>query len=184
MNWIMESPVQVAVTGLIFTAILAGGWVQTGYRQLLYAAILVALLAVGLLIIERMIVTDREAVDAKLYQMANDVQTNDVEAIVRHIDADHVDLIQRARQQLPLYTFSTVHIKRVHDIRVDTDHNPPQAVAEFNVVVSGELREFATVQTVPRFVVLTLQKIEGHWKVSDFAEYEATRGFIDKKPQE
>ena len=70
--------------------------------------------------------------------MAQDVQNNDVDAVLDHILFTEEDIKQYARARMSDYRFRCVDIKPNLDLAMDMQRIPPKAVAAFNVVVEVE----------------------------------------------
>lgn len=160
--------------------ILAGMWVSTGRREPLWGAAVAIGLLPALWIVERLVVTEREAVEATLYQIAADVESNNRAAILAHIHSGAPSLKARAEAEMPNYTFTQCTINKLHRIDVNADAEPPSAVAEFNVFVSGSFKvgNETFVGELPRYIALELRKDgDGVWRVENYAHADPLRGF-------
>jgi hypothetical protein len=163
--------------GILALAVLAAALIQTGRGWLAYAMLAVALLTAGLLVLEYTVVTPAEEVEAALDQLARDLETSDVEAVVRHISERAPALRDEARRALERVVISSVRIKPNLKIAVLADRNPPFAEAKFNAV--ARLRDKAG-QFVERpqayFFVVTLRKENGVWRVRRYEMHDPLKG--------
>ncbi len=180
MIWVIEQPLYLIILGLVAVVGFGFGWMQTGYRALLYLAVGSAICAGGLLLLERLVVTDAEEVESVLHQIAGDIERNDLPAVLAAIHPDAVQTRQRAEAEFPNYEIDYVDIKSNLKVDVDDDAVPPKAMATFNVMVKGRERSFGPF-TVPRFVEVTLVKVDDRWLALDYRHYEVTFG-MKKRP--
>lgn len=183
MTWLMEerqSAITVAIIGVITAVILATGWVKTGRQEVLYALVAAVLLAALVLGVQRLVVTEAEKVEKTLAQIAHDVERNDVKALVEHVDSRAPQIRAQVESEFPKYRFTKVEITRIREITVDMKHVPPQAIAQFSVVVSGTDAEgLLDGQTVPRFVIVRFHKENGRWRVYHYEHYEPQRAIME-----
>lgn len=179
MTWLMESPLPAVLIGGLTTAILVSGWLRTGKQWILYLTIPVILLAVGAVFLERAVITDREQVKATLYEIAELVERNEIDAAFKYAYSGTPEVRSEADGELPLYEFREVSIRRNLEIKVFPEHIPPKATAEFNVlVVFGPKGQFVGESRILRFVVVTfLQEETGEWRVSDYEHSPPTDAF-------
>ncbi len=176
MNWLLESPVTILVLGVISVAVLLYVWTQLQRRSLLVAAAVVLVVVAGLMLLELMVQTDAEQVEATLREIAADVERNDLPAALAHFHSTAQSARLMASGEMPKYEFAEVKVKSV-EVMVDPDHQPPKAVAKFNVVVVGSDRDqLIGRRHVPRYCEVTFLKENGHWRVSDYLHREPTFG--------
>jgi len=172
MNWLYEQPLVVLILGVVLGLATGAAWASTGKRWLLAVFGLVVLLTAGGLIAERMIVTDREAVEATLVEIAADVESNDIPALLRHIYSGAPRVKADAEAELPNYRFTECRVTKVHSIDVDAASEPRSAVVEFNIIAGGSFRQGGfevSDQRIPRWVQLHLvREQDGRWAVQDY----------------
>lgn len=180
MTWLLEEPLYVAAFGGIFLVILVASWLNTGHRALLIGAVFVGLITGGLLILEQAIVTPREEIEQTLHRIAADVARNDVPAVLSHIHSEAVAGRARAQLELPRWNFERVTVKRNLEVELK-DTQPATAIAEFNaVVVLNDSTGVMGTRTIPRFVIATLKKENGKWRVFDYEHFEFQRGMQER----
>ena len=176
-SFFFENPWAIAFAGILLVTALAGSWLQTGKNGLMMGAIFAGLLTGLLLFVERSVVTENERVEATIHQLAKIVEAGDLSALIAHIHPEAAEVRARASQEFPRYKIKEVRIKSGMKVEVSPNHEPPKAVAEFNVVVvGGDAVGLVVDQSVPRFVVLTFYKDGGEWKVWNYEHHEFTHG--------
>jgi hypothetical protein len=177
MTWLVEEPLWIVVGGLVVSAILVFGWLQSGRTPILYAAIAAVALTGLLLTIERLVVTDREAVQRALLAMKVDAESDDVERLLRHVHSQAQHIHDDIREYHGQYRIENVRMSpRRKDIFVDSDNDPPMARAEFNVVVTGRIRATNDSQPVARFLIVTLYLEDRQWRVGAYEHHDAIEG--------
>lgn len=183
MTLLLEEPLPIVMIGLLIVAILGGVWIRSGRNWLIYALVAVIVLMAVMLLLERWVDTYREQVDATLRQCAAAVENNDMEAVLGHVQADAGEIRLQARNELPRYRFKKVVIARNLEIAVDSQHDPPQAVAEFNVILDVTLRRgMADMKGAVRFVEVTFQlDDDGQWRVIRYRHNPPMRRFQNQQ---
>jgi hypothetical protein len=172
MNLFAEQPLVVLILGTVVALAAGAAWASTGKRWLLVVLGLVVLLTAGGMIAEHLIVTDREAIEATLLEIADDVESNDFERLTRHIYSGAPDLQAKAAAELPGYKFTECRITTIHTTDVDASADPRSALVEFNIVASGSFQAGGveiTDQAVRRWIRLHLvRENDGRWAVQDY----------------
>jgi hypothetical protein len=166
MMWLFEQSLLLVVLGTIAVVVLGFTWLQTGRRPLLYAALACVVLTVCGVLIGRWVVTDREAIDAVLRQMAREVERNDLDAVLQHVHSQSPQIRARASAEFPQYQFESVSIKSNLQITVDQAKNPPEAVAKFNVLVVGSLRDQSIQHSRALRYVVVSHVSKGRWPLA------------------
>ncbi|MEO2008221.1 MAG: hypothetical protein VB878_00870 [Pirellulaceae bacterium] len=159
MTWLLEESLYVLLIGVPLTAASAMAWVKTTHRALLWATILMLLLTVGGVAAEQLVVTDREQITAQLEQIAADVQSGDVSAILAHVHSDAVETRERVQSDLRHYIVRTARITKIHEILVFRDRNPAESEIKLNAVVEVNQNR------APIAFELTLRWEDERWKV-------------------
>ena len=178
MNWLFDSPFVILLGAIAVGFFLGVAWVQTGKNAFLYSIGGVALAAIGLLVLERTVETDGEKVRKLLYQIAGEIEANDVDAVLQHLISSQPKLAEIARREMNNYEFTHVTITKIHSITEHPKKQPPAVVAEFNVLVGvSSQREGIGVDNQPILFKVTFWKDDdGKWKIADY-EYDANRPF-------
>ncbi|WP_372720241.1 hypothetical protein [Novipirellula sp.] len=165
MQVLAEQPLLISLmVGLIGGALLYG-WTQTGKRAAAILGLVFLLLVPAVWIISSMMVTDREQIEAIIYQAAAAVEANDHEAALQYI-ADPQAKAQAA-QELPNYIFSLARVNRIRSIVMIEGSYPPQADVDMSVKVDvsskrGGIRDMR----VPRRLLLQFEKgSDDQWKI-------------------
>ena len=181
MTTILENPFPAVLIGALMTLILLGGWMQTAKRWLLVLAVLVIFITVGLVILERNVVTDREQITITLHDIARLVEKNNVDEAVGYVHSQAKEVRERAAAELPKYEFRVVEIKRNLEIEVFPDHQPPKAVAEFNVRVEATVKNGTYSGEAIRFCIVTFyQEPDGSWRVADYSHHDLMDSIRDR----
>ena len=175
-EFLFENPVTIAVTGAALTVVAAITWIKGGYAAALYSALALFLLTILLVILNLQIQTDREKVEVVMSQVASAVQRNDLQAVLQHVHPSRSPGLNRAKSELPSYKFSEARITGIKKIEVNSDTNPPTAIAEFNVSVSLVARG-QPFDRIPRFVRCYFLREGDRWLVTDYEHFEPTYGF-------
>lgn len=176
MNWLFDSPFTILLGAVAIGFFLGVAWVQTGKNAFLYAIGGIALVAIGLLIMERTVETDAEKVRKLLYQIAAEIEANDVDRVVKRVVTSRPELAEAGKREMKGYTFTQVQITKIHSITEHPDKQPPSVVAQFNVLV-GVGSSGMEVDNQPIFFKVTFWKdTDDQWKIADY-QYDANRPF-------
>lgn len=170
-----ENPVWIIVGGGFLVAGGAYFWIQSGKKYALYITAAIAVITVLLLLINIQVETPREKIKSTLNELAAALKNNQFETIFGHIHPNAQPSVISAKTEVQKYEFSDARITRIKDISVNTDSNPPTAVAQFNATVHAQFQTFNG--RVPRFVKLYFMKRDGRWLITDFEHFDATKGF-------
>lgn len=178
----MESPYTILLTGAFFAGMCIVAWFQNGRREPLYAFLGVVAATLLLWGVERKWVTEREAVVATIHQIARDIESNDFRRMEPHFHSSAEEIRDRARAEVGNYDFKSISVKNNIEVEVDMKHQPPKAVAQFNVVGVLAVRSFGnTERTIPRYIELFFykDKTDGKWKIADYGHRSAIPGQHD-----
>jgi hypothetical protein len=182
--WPLDRPEYIVIIGIVLGVIIGGLWTASGRKELLFGLVAVALFTTIWLVVERLVVTDQEAIRATLYEIARDVQSNDVQRVTRHVAKSNQSLVTRAKNELPNYDFEECRVTKVHLTDVDAGAEPRSAVVEFNVVATGTFRQgsIEISDTVPRWIQLQMVREEdGKWRVQNY-RHDAPQQFLFGQP--
>lgn len=181
MSWLLENSTTVLVLGGITALVFGAIWLQTGRKIELYIMLTIMTAVLGLLVVSKIRTTERQQVKATIYQVARDVERNDVEAVLAHLHPRMSGIRDRAAAEMPLYKFEEVKIKQNLEIEVFPAESPPRAVTSFNVVVVASDRSgLINGRHVPRFVHVTFLKQGARWRISDYDHEDPREGFKKK----
>jgi hypothetical protein len=172
MSYLLEQPLAVVIVGVI-AALGAGiAWTSTGRKEWLVGLGAVVVLTIGGLILEQVVVTDREAIESTLTEIARDVESNNIRALVRHIATGATVIQQAAEAEMPKYRFEECRVTKVHNIDIDATQEPRSALVEFNVIATGSFSDGGfelTGQQVYRWVQLHMvREKDGRWRVQSY----------------
>jgi len=173
MTWLYEQPPIIVALGVAIILGLGAAWSASGRKELLFGIAAVLVLTIAGLIVERQVVTDREAIRGTVLQIARDVQSNNRQAVLRHIYSGAPDLKQKAGAELPNYQFTECRVTKIHRIDIDDSAEPRSAIVEFNVIAAGTFKPPGfpgeVTDTIPRWVRLQLlREKDGRWAIEGY----------------
>lgn len=175
-EWLTYDPFIPFVTGVFLVAVLAALAYSSGEKKMIYLCGLVFLATVGIVVIEQLIVTDREVIEEEVYQLAFDVQQNDIESVIEAVDSSQSQTIQRIRQEMPRYDFETCRMMGITEFK-RTGESPPAVEIEFTVTVQVRVDRMPELLTGQRRVRLFYEKNpDGKWRIVDYSHYNPNRG--------
>lgn len=182
MNWLFESPVAIAALGVLALVFAGVAWAQTGRNAFLILGGVIIAITIGLLALEKAVVTDGEAVTAKLYEIAADLERNDSAKLVGHIVQSRTAEKARAASEMKMHHFRDVTIGKIHHIELKPNHQPPEVDIEFNVSASGDFfNGQISRDDIGRWVRLVFWKEDdGQWRIADYEHNEPTHFMRNK----
>ena len=169
MSWVVEQPIVILFVGAFLLAATGAIWVQTRDRRALIALSSVILFTGLWLLAERLVVTDVEQVKQTIRTIAQELENNNVEAVVNYISAENPTLREEVRRTLSLVTVKKVSIKRNLTATVIHRSAFTSAEARFNAVATVEGRRgMLGKRLVPQFLVVRLRKEGDDWRVRSY----------------
>lgn len=122
------------------------------------------------LVVEWWVVTPTEEVKSKISQIAQVVENNDVEGLLKHISQKKKQVVARAGNEMPSYDFSVCNVMQFHGVKIDPN-NPRRATADFMVRFNLSMRGYAGGGL--RDVVLVFEKEDDdQWRIVDYSHYD------------
>lgn len=181
MSFLFENPLTLLTIGGLTLAIIAGGWYQTQRRELVVAFVAALVVFGGLLLLERSVITDAEAVKATVRTIAREAEAGDVESLANRFHSTATRYKDTLRSEMLLYKIDKVSVKSNLKVKAERNHQPPQAIATFNVVVvGGERTGTISEMTVPRFVTATFWLEDGEWRCINYKHEDVQVGMQKK----
>jgi len=168
-----ESTLPLVVFCLLGAAVAFVAWLRMRERGWIITTALLALAGFGLLLADLFVQTDREHLLAMFPLLARAAEKQDVATLMAAVDPELLPLRDEAARVLKQMRPTEVVITR-NDVVVDPSTNPPQAVAELIVRVTGNVIDKATPSAVLVGMKVLLRKNDGRWLVQD-AEAEQVR---------
>ena len=166
MNWLLQNPLIIVVTGLIIEVLLFLALQQSGKKSVAWLMAGVAVLTAGLISLERWVVTPEEAIRAKLYEIAADLQNNDVEAVIAHISRRATEQQEEARKRIKNVTFKEVSVKEIADVEIADP--PERGSVRVRVKAAGNVGPFQGTDIREFKVYFALE--DGVWKIRGWDE--------------
>jgi hypothetical protein len=179
MLWLMESPYTILLTGAFFASLCIFAWFQNPRREILMGLLGILVVTAALFGLERWWVTDGEAIQATIYQIARDVESNDVNRMLPHFHPSARDIAEQARNEVGNYQFESISVKSNFEIELEPNHQPPKALVGFNAVaVLSVASEGMKNSTIPRYIQFAMYKdsADGKWKIAGYAHKSAIPG--------
>ncbi|MEX1042462.1 MAG: hypothetical protein WDZ51_17655 [Pirellulaceae bacterium] len=175
MTWLFDQPLPILIVGVLGGAILAGTLAQTGNRLFLKLLLAWITLFGLLLVVEYGVITDREQVQATVYEIAAALEANDTARVQRSISDDAADLQREVEQKLNYVHVEAVKIKRNMEVNFVEQVTPRVAVAKMNVVFIGNLKSGITSEgRFPTYLILTFQQeADQAWRLADYQFFDA-----------
>jgi hypothetical protein len=103
MTLLLEQPLAVVIVGVVVALGTGIAWTSTGRKEWLIALGAIVALTIMGLVVEQLVVTDREAIEATLREIARDVESNNLPALLKHVSAGNTELTQKATAEMPNY---------------------------------------------------------------------------------
>ena len=175
-TFLFEQPWIVGTIGSILTVASVFGWLQTGNRWAAYSAIGFALITVLMVLMNLWVVTDREEVTVWLFQIASEVENNETPKVMARISHDATDRVRDAAAKLPRIKFLNARITKIHKVEIQSNRFNAKANVRMNVFVEADIQNYPV--KAPRWIGLSLQKIEGKWLLTDFEDREPQHEFM------
>jgi len=162
-----ERPLIVSIMLGALSAGLIYGWLQTGKKAAAICGIVLALMIPLAWVIAARWVTDREQIEALIYETALAVEENRFDQVYDVI-GDPASEAQ-ARGELPNYVFETADVTGIRSIDFVEGSFPPEADADINarVDVSHRGGRFRDVRVLRR-LRLKLQRLGDQWVVVEY----------------
>jgi ketosteroid isomerase-like protein len=139
MNWFVEGPWPILVTGLVLEAVLLVALVRTGRAVLIWAVVGMGLLTAGLLVVERLVVTDNERIAATLDGVAAAAAANDLNGVLAYIGPDAVEVRKLATDSLRRIRIREAKIGSDLSIVITQQAGAPSALATFTGRIRAEV---------------------------------------------
>ena len=176
MYWLTEDAFVPFITGVFMFAVFGGFAYATREKSMFYACGLIALVTLVFVTVEQIVVTDRESIEEEVYQLAFHVQRNDMENVIRSVEPNDTETINRIRGEMPRYDFEMCRLMGITDFK-STGTDPATAEVEFTVAVQVRLDQTPDLLSGQRRVRLFYEKnAEGKWKITDYHHYDPRRG--------
>ncbi len=116
LHWLLESPWPAILVGSVASISFWGMWRQRLEKKYLAAMLITVAATVALVVLERLVVTETEQVERTLYQIAQALEKNDVNAVLAYLHPRARSARNALRRVLP-----RVRILRasLSDVRVE-----------------------------------------------------------------
>ena len=180
MDAILESPWPAIVCGVFLEAILAVVFVNSRRKSVLLAMLVVALLAAGGVALEKCWVTDREQIEARLNEIAQALEANDLELLCTFIHSDAQKTRALAEAKTLLVTVGSAKVRNL-EVEVNRLTSPPVAETRFMGRFDCEGKTvIGNMMPVPDSIYLLdfeadFLLVDGRWMVGDNVSFKPRR---------
>jgi hypothetical protein len=161
MNWLVENPWPVVIVGAGIELALLVALYMTGRLRTVVWMLVVAAITGGYWLLEQQIVTEREQIEANLYEIAAAFENRDVATVEKHISKSAPVTLTEAQQAARL-PFAEVRINSGLKIDVRDDFDPPEAEASGTVTVT---MTSGFTKPMPVQITVYLRKVDGKWLI-------------------
>ncbi len=141
MTILLESTVSIILLGIAAEVVLLVTLLLTGRGVVLVGMVGTVVLVAAGVGLEWLVVTQRERVEAEIYQIAAAFETNDLDAVLDHCSPSAVHSRSEARRAFGLVQFTKLKITELKIERIDRRTDPPTTKAHFVVLVSAMDRD-------------------------------------------
>ncbi len=177
MSLLFEQPLPILAGGVLAVAVCLVGLLRSGRFAFLYLAAGAVVLTLFLLFIESRVVTPREEIATTLASIASDLESNDLDRVLRHVSKDQEGVQATAAEALRRGVIHRVALKRNLEVEFALGEDPPSARASFNAVITGSEKKGAIrEQSLPLFLVVNFVNEDGEWKVVDYERHPPQKG--------
>lgn len=172
----IESPWPAAMMCIVLEVILAIVFMRTGRAVVLVAMALVLAATAGMILLEQTIVTDTEQVEDTLHGIAEDLQANDVDAVLASFSPTCPQLA-RVRSSLKDVTVQSASVGADLEVRINKLTSPPSATAYFTGRINAKEKRGTTIpnENFFRKFKVRLERRGDRWLIVDVQDAEPGR---------
>lgn len=174
MSRFAESPVPYLLLGLVAESILLIVYLQTRRTAFLAAIVVVASLTAAGILVEQMVVTDREAVEQTVYNLAEAIEADDVQGVLRHVSPQAGQARADAQREMGRYEVELARIISPLEIEFFDNTSPPTARVSFRAVVRVKEGRSGVAFPATLDFVITFAREGDRWLLLGYA-YEIVR---------
>ncbi len=172
---ILERPSIVAIAGLVVVLATLWTWLQSGNKLVIWVALALFLLFAGLTLTGYFVQTDKEQLVTWLDQTAQELESNQFDVVRKKFHPGGDSAVAMLESWENRLVFSYARIKRIHSIEFDGPSANLHAKVKMNVLVDVQFQ--GNEQKIPRYVELSLYRVNGQWLVAGLRHEEPTYGF-------
>lgn len=169
-NLLLENAVAVGAIGAVVVTFAAIVFLarRTGKAAAALAtAIVITLL---LLTVERLVVTDREQIETALQETLDAIETNDLDALLAHIDSQAAIVRADAEAALPLIRVETTGASQI-ETEFSGQSNTGNATTRFQGLLKGTSKNGGVVIPYLDKVEVTWVKRDKRWLIDGYTIY-------------
>jgi len=175
-SWFTESSLVPLIGGTLLALAFLGLAISYRNRVMFLVAIGVVAVTAGIVAIETWIVTDREAVVAGMWEVADAAKNDDVDAVLARVAKGHDVLRETVRYHMDMVRVENVWFQ-VDTFTISETDSPK--TAEINMIVygSGSYRDGMPGHAQVRVIVQLVKEADGKWRFTDYQIEHAQSGY-------
>lgn len=167
MSIFVESPWPATLLCIVAEVILGIVFLRTGRPLVLVVMAVVLAVAAGMIVLEQTVVTDTEQVEDTLHGIAEDLEANDVEAVLAAFSPNCPRLAE-VRSRLNGVTVESASVGADLEVRISMLTTPPSATAYF----TGHIKARDNHGTIPyenfmRKFKVKLERRDDRWLITN-----------------
>lgn len=175
LNILFENPFWIIVLGVLIPVGCGYAWMKTNDRRWLIASGATFVIALALFFLERNVETDQEKLRQAVIDLAQAVESNDVQLALSKVDPSAERCRQRIQSEMPMYEFDMCNVMSMAPPAYDSEENPQKAMIVFVVWVDVAAPTYSYEGNAKRRVILYYRKdANGDWKVYDYDHEDPT----------
>lgn len=174
---VLEKPWLVGVFGGALTLAAFQWWLSTARREAIQTTGVIFIVTVALVTMGVLVETEQESLRAMLYQTADDLKNNRKSEVLSAIYDRPSEEVVEAKKFIneEIYRFEEASIKKLHAIELSGPQFERRALVKMNVFIQGQFGGMTA--KIPRYVELTLYRVEDRWFVYHFTHDQPLAGF-------
>jgi hypothetical protein len=169
MTWLAENALPIWVCGAIALTMAIVVFQQTRSRNSLLGILAVIAATGGLLLMERLWETPREAVERTLYELADAVETNDVQTTLTYIATNADPAIRNDVETLmPLVEIERANILGTPEIELEGGSDASTATAKVRGIIVARIKRNGMKGGQDDELTLLLVRNADRWQIDSY----------------
>ena len=168
MTWFTEDPTTPVMLGVLAVFALGAVAFMLKKRMLVYIAVAIAIITIAVVVIESQIVTDKERIQAIVYDLSLAVENNDINGVTQFAGSN---IKARIEKEMPRYEFEVCNIMNLEPVEIN-ETAPVSSIVKFQCIARGTFLREQFEGMVRRQVELKFKKEGDVWKVVNYRHYD------------
>lgn len=169
MNFLLENAAPYWVAGGVLLTMAAIVYSSLRTNAALLAMLLMVVLTAGGLVAEHLILTPRERAQQALESLLDDIQANDLTAVLARLSPTATEIRADAQQLMPEFLVEKIGLLSVSEITLDSEQSPASATVDCEVVVKAKHRRSGMQGGDFSRVQFTLEKAGEQWLIDGYS---------------